>query len=131
MLKFFLECFIPFGFQTLHMGFLRVVLSLILALVVQTSSINITVSVTAPTAATQVAPSLIGLSIEQDRWTDWAGFDNENQFFFNVLENLKDLSGEPPYIRIGGNSQDNTNFNPSVIVRPRMHRMNQSLILRE
>jgi len=128
MLKFFPECFIPFSFQTLHMGFLRVALSFILALVAQTSSINISVSVTAPTAATQVAPSLIGLSIEQDRWTDWAGLNNKNQFFFNVLENLKDLSGEPPYIRIGGNSQDNTNFDPSVLVRPQMHRMNQSLI---
>jgi len=113
------------------MGFLHVAFSFILALVAQTSSINITVSVTAPTAVTQVAPSLIGLSIEQDRWTDWVGFDNENQFFINVLENLEDLSGEPPYIRIGGNSQDNTNFNPNVIVRPRIYRMNQSSILRE
>ncbi|KAL9714254.1 hypothetical protein Ac2012v2_002564 [Leucoagaricus gongylophorus] len=97
------------------MGLFHVTLSFILALIAQVSTVNITVSVTAPVAATQVAPSLIGLSVEQDRWTDWVGLSNQNQFFLNVLENLKDLSGEPPYIRIGGNSEDNTNFNPSVL----------------
>jgi len=117
MLKFIPECFIPFSIQALFMGLFHVTLSFILALIAQVSTVNITVSVTAPVAATQVAPSLIGLSVEQDRWTDWVGLSNQNQFFLNVLENLKDLSGEPPYIRIGGNSEDNTNFNPSVLVR--------------
>jgi hypothetical protein len=39
-----------------------------------------------------------------------------NPFFLNTLNNLKALTGEPARIRIGGNSEDRTNFNPSVQV---------------
>ncbi|KAG6853789.1 hypothetical protein C0991_001378 [Blastosporella zonata] len=45
-----------------------------------------------------------------DRWTDWAGTTSRNEFFFNTLDNLKQLTGQPPHIRIGANSEDHTNF---------------------
>ncbi|KAF5359624.1 hypothetical protein D9756_003262 [Leucocoprinus leucothites] len=79
------------------------------------TTVNVTVPVNAPDGAVPVAPSLIGFSLEQDRWTDWVGLNSRNQFFFNVLENLKDLSGKPPFIRIGANSEDHTNYNPSIV----------------
>ncbi|KAG6843890.1 hypothetical protein H0H87_011961 [Tephrocybe sp. NHM501043] len=45
-----------------------------------------------------------------DRWTDWAGTTSRNEFFFNTLDNLKQITGHPPNIRIGANSEDHTNF---------------------
>ncbi|KAJ3558263.1 hypothetical protein NP233_g11543 [Leucocoprinus birnbaumii] len=87
----------------------------LLSLITHTKSVGITVPIIAPNGAVQVAPTLIGFSLEQDRWTDWAGLNSRNQFFFNVLENLKDLTNEPPFIRIGANSEDNTNYNPSIV----------------
>ncbi|TDL25597.1 glycoside hydrolase family 79 protein, partial [Rickenella mellea] len=59
-------------------------------------------------------PSLVSFSIEQDRWTDWVGTTSSNTFFFNTLDNLRRLTGQPPGIRIGANSEDHTNFNPNV-----------------
>lgn len=77
--------------------------------------------VSIPTApiprAAKISPSFVSFSIEQDRWTDWVGLTSTNQFFINTLENLKDLTGVPPQIRIGANSEDHTNFNPCAHVR--------------
>lgn len=89
---------------------------LVVSLFVLQSSATVNISISPPSGSIQVAPNLIGFSLEQDRWTDWAGLDNRNQFFFNVLDNLRALSGEPPMIRIGANSEDHTNFNPNVKV---------------
>ncbi|KAJ3752598.1 glycoside hydrolase family 79 protein [Lentinula raphanica] len=61
-----------------------------------------------------VSPSFVSLSIEQDRWTDWSGTTSRNEFFYNVMENLKDLTGSSPGIRIGANSEDRTDFNRAV-----------------
>ncbi|KAJ7726057.1 glycoside hydrolase family 79 protein [Mycena maculata] len=61
-----------------------------------------------------ISPSLVSLSIEQDRWPEWAGTASRNRYFLNTLENLRDITGAPPYIRIGANSEDKTNFNPNV-----------------
>ena len=69
-----------------------------------------------PSTTEPVSQSLISFSIEQDRWTDWVGTTERNQFFFNTLDNLKQLTGEPPQIRIGGNSEDHTNFDQNVQV---------------
>ncbi|KAH8994819.1 hypothetical protein EDB92DRAFT_1934109 [Lactarius akahatsu] len=41
-----------------------------------------------------------------------------NTIFFNTLDNLRGLAGEPVVIRIGANSEDRTNFDPSVSVQP-------------
>lgn len=100
--------------------------SVLLALVAHVASVSITVPATAPAGAVQVAPSLIGFSLEQDRWTDWAGLNSRNQFLFNVLDNLRGLSGEPPFIRIGANSEDHTNYNPNVKVCS-CHRVTRSM----
>ncbi|KAH7873319.1 glycoside hydrolase superfamily [Lentinula edodes] len=64
--------------------------------------------------AVTISPSFVSLSIEQDRWTDWSGTTSSNQFFYNAMENLKNLSGSPPGIRIGANSEDHTNFDHGV-----------------
>ncbi|KDR78988.1 hypothetical protein GALMADRAFT_63807 [Galerina marginata CBS 339.88] len=78
------------------------------------SCIGVSISVLAPSAAPSISPSLISFSIEQDRWTDWVGTTARNQFFFNTLDNLNQLTGLPPQIRIGANSEDHTNFNGNI-----------------
>ncbi|TFK40176.1 glycoside hydrolase family 79 protein [Crucibulum laeve] len=86
----------------------------LLLLVHAVSALNISISVVAPPAAAPISPSLASFSIEQDRWTDWVGTTSRNQFFFNTLDNLKQLTGVPPLIRIGANSEDHTDFDPNV-----------------
>ncbi|KAJ7931346.1 glycoside hydrolase family 79 protein [Mycena leptocephala] len=67
-----------------------------------------------PEGAPFISRSLISLSIEQDRWPEWAGTSSKNDFFLNTLNNLKTLTGGTPDIRIGANSEDKTNFAPHV-----------------
>ncbi|KAJ7058749.1 glycoside hydrolase family 79 protein [Mycena amicta] len=57
---------------------------------------------------------LFSLSIEQDTWTDWAGTTAPNTYLVNVLNNLKQRTGEPPWFRIGADSEDTTDFNPAL-----------------
>ncbi|KNZ72100.1 hypothetical protein J132_04381 [Termitomyces sp. J132] len=80
------------------------------------SAFNVSISIPPRAAinAPRVLPSLISLSIELDRWTDWAGTTSRNEFFFNTLDNLRQLTGQPPNIRIGGNTEDHTNFHQDV-----------------
>jgi hypothetical protein len=78
--------------------------------------ITVTVPLTAPSSAPLYSRSLVSFSIEQDRWTDWVGQGEGNPLFFNTLNNLKQLTGEPARIRIGADSEDRTNFDPSVQV---------------
>ncbi|KAJ7464179.1 glycoside hydrolase family 79 protein [Mycena latifolia] len=76
------------------------------------------VAVTIPLSVDGNAPSvtgnLVSLSIEQDRWLDWAGNTTRNSFFFNTLDNLVALTGAPPTIRIGADSEDHTQAIPSL-----------------
>ncbi|KAK7031266.1 hypothetical protein VNI00_013517 [Paramarasmius palmivorus] len=72
--------------------------------------VSVQLSSTAPSGAPLISGSHISLSLEQDRWTDWVGLDSRNEFFFNTLDNLAQITGEPPSIRIGANSEDHTNF---------------------
>ncbi|KAJ7746112.1 glycoside hydrolase family 79 protein [Mycena maculata] len=65
-------------------------------------------------SATAVTGNLLSLSIEQDRWLDWSGNATQNTFFFNCLDNIVEITGLPPQIRIGADSEDHTNFNPNV-----------------
>ncbi|KAF9048430.1 glycoside hydrolase family 79 protein [Panaeolus papilionaceus] len=76
--------------------------------------VNVSISDSSPTGAASLSPSLLSFSIEQDRWTDWVGSTKRNEFFFSTLDNLASLSGEPPQIRIGANSEDHTNFASNV-----------------
>lgn len=68
----------------------------------------------APYAAKTVSPTLISLSIEQDNWIEWAGTAAPNMFFYNALDNLRQLAGEGLWIRIGADSEDHTNYNPDI-----------------
>lgn len=79
--------------------------------------LDISVQQTAPTNAVKLSKSLIAFSIEQDRWTDWVGTTQRNDFFYNTLDNIGQLTGIPPGIRIGANSEDQTDYNPSLQVR--------------
>ena len=80
------------------------------------TAFTISIQTTVPSNAAALSPSLLSFSIEQDRWTDWVGTTSRNNFFFNTLDNLKQLTGEPPQIRIGANSEDHTNCDDSVQV---------------
>lgn len=76
--------------------------------------ISVSISLSPPSNAPTLSRSLLSFSIEQDRWVDWIG--PGSKFFFNVLSNLKDLSGEATRLRIGADSEDVTNFNSAVKV---------------
>ncbi|KAG7446126.1 glycoside hydrolase family 79 protein [Guyanagaster necrorhizus] len=86
------------------------------SLLVSTASavVEVSLSLSVPSNAPELSPSLLSFSIEGDRWTDWTGTTSKNQFLYNALDNLKTLTGVPPSIRIGGDSEDHTNFNPNV-----------------
>lgn len=77
-------------------------------------AINVSIPSLAGPVTPKVSRSLISLSIEMDRWTDWAGTTSRNEFFFNTLDNIKRITGRPPHIRIGANSEDHTNFQRDV-----------------
>lgn len=81
--------------------------------------VTVPIPLAPPSTAPLVVPPLVSFSIEQDRWTDWVGTTSRNQFFFNTLNNLNQISGVPPRVRIGANSEDHTNFNPAVGVNPK------------
>ena len=83
-------------------------------------AVSVNIPLTAPSSARALSGSLVSFSLEQDRWADWVGQGSGNSFFFNTLDNLNGLTGEPPRIRIGGNSEDRTIFDSSVQVRPRL-----------
>ncbi|KAG5716858.1 hypothetical protein E4T56_gene3419 [Termitomyces sp. T112] len=76
--------------------------------------LNVPIPLTVPSAAVRVSSSFFSFSIEQDRWTDWAGSTSRNQFLFNILDNFGQLTGVPPRIRIGANSEDHTKFNSAI-----------------
>jgi hypothetical protein len=78
------------------------------------SCLDVPIPLTAPAAAFSLSRSFVSLSIEADRWTDWVGTTSRNDFFFNTLDNLQQLTGIPPQIRIGGNSEDHTNIGDNV-----------------
>lgn len=80
------------------------------------SCLDISIPLKAPAAALHLSQSLVSFSIEPDRWTEWVGTTSRNDFLFNTLDNLNQLTGMPPQIRIGGNSQDHLNFGDNVKV---------------
>lgn len=47
---------------------------------------------------------------------DWVGTTERNQFTYNALTNLEALTGSPPKIRVGANSEDHTTWSPTVTV---------------
>lgn len=67
--------------------------------------VTLTIPLDVPTDAPIVSPALVGLSIEQDRWLDWVGKEERNEFFYNTVDNINKLAGAPMTIRIGANSE--------------------------
>lgn len=83
---------------------------------VSAQAVPISIPLTAPATAVMLNPALLSFSIEQDRWPDWAGASSPNKFFQNALQNLAQRTGETPWIRIGADSEDHTNFNSKLQV---------------
>lgn len=68
------------------------------------------VPVTPPSHASQpLLDSFVSFSIEFSSFPDFAGNSTHpNNFSYNLLQNLWDLQGTPPIIRVGGNTQSVT-----------------------
>jgi hypothetical protein len=81
------------------------------------SAIEVTIPLVAPPGAASVLGNLVSLSIEQDRWIDWAGTTKPNTFFNNVLDNLVQITKTPPFLRIGADSEDHTDFSYDIQVK--------------
>ncbi|KAF8313086.1 hypothetical protein DL93DRAFT_2081443 [Clavulina sp. PMI_390] len=80
------------------------------------ASVTVDVPISAPSSAYTVGRDLVGLSIEGDRWAEWVGLVEKNEYLITLLENLADITGQPPNIRVGADSQDHTFLNQSVPV---------------
>ena len=98
--------------------FFRFLVSFFVTIFTANASVDSDVSIpfTAPSSAPKIAPNLLSFSIEQDRWVEWAGNISKNNFFYNALNNMKQITGASPWIRIGADSEDHTNFNPGLEV---------------
>ena len=75
-------------------------------------AVNVSLPLLAPSNSQPLSRTLLSLSIEQDRWPDWTGIQERNQFTYNALQNLAELTGQPPKLRVGADSEDNTFWSP-------------------
>jgi hypothetical protein len=68
---------------------------------------SITLPASQPAWAEPLSPNLAGFSIEMDRWPLWSGAEvgQPNSFTNQVLQNLADRTGVPPFFRVGGESE--------------------------
>ncbi|KIP06086.1 glycoside hydrolase family 79 protein [Phlebiopsis gigantea 11061_1 CR5-6] len=80
------------------------------------SNVTVTLPTIAPPTSQPLSNTLLSFSIEQDRWPDWSGIDSRNEFTYNALTRLAGLTGRPPKIRVGANSEDHTVWDPTVTV---------------
>lgn len=80
------------------------------------NAVNVSVPLAPPSGAQNLSPTLVSFSIEQDNWPDWAGIDSRNEFVHTALTNLGALTGHPPSIRVGANSEDHTFWSPTVTI---------------
>lgn len=53
-----------------------------------------------------LSPSFAGVGIEPSNLYSFTGFEQTNVLSVNCLHNLANYTGVPPYIRLGGNTQD-------------------------
>ncbi|KAI0476278.1 hypothetical protein GGR56DRAFT_462799 [Xylariaceae sp. FL0804] len=65
-------------------------------------------------ASAVVDPSFAGFGIEPSQLFNFMGFDEANKLSVNMLTNLAGYTGQPPSIRIGGNTQDLMIYNASM-----------------
>ncbi|OCH91400.1 glycoside hydrolase family 79 protein [Obba rivulosa] len=80
------------------------------------SALDVTVPFFAPYNSNLLSPTLLSFSIEQDRWPDWAGVSERNEFTYKALQNYQALTGQPPNIRVGADSADHTIWSPDVSI---------------
>lgn len=80
------------------------------------SAVNVSVPISSPSGSQSLARTLLSFSIEQDRWPDWSGVKSRNEFTYNALTALGKLTGEPPKIRVGADSEDHTFWSPTVTI---------------
>ena len=85
------------------------------------AAINVSLPITPPSGTQPLARTLLSFSIEQDRWPDWSGVDARNDFTHDALLRLASLTGQPPKIRVGADSEDHTFWSPTVTVN--VHRL--------
>jgi len=66
--------------------------------------ISLVIPASMPSYSERLDPQLVALSIEADRWPDWAGYDvgSPNAYTTQLLANLQSMIGMPPAIRVGG-----------------------------
>lgn len=82
-----------------------------------TIPLMVSLPIQAPPTSSPLASTLLSFSIEQDRWPDWSGTSRANAFTHAALSRLAGLTGTPPKIRVGANTEDKTVWSPSVTVR--------------
>ncbi|KAI0327551.1 glycoside hydrolase family 79 protein [Cubamyces sp. BRFM 1775] len=78
------------------------------------SALRVSIPSSPPSNAQPLSPTLLSFSIEADRWPEWAGITERNEFTYNALHNYAALTGKPPSIRVGGDSADRTTWSPGV-----------------
>jgi len=74
----------------------------------RTSSNSSAISVSAKpeNASNPLLEGYVSYSIEFAFFPDYAGnTSSPNSFSYNLISNLRDIQGVPPYIRVGGNTQ--------------------------
>ncbi|KAI0092691.1 glycoside hydrolase family 79 protein [Irpex rosettiformis] len=98
--------------------FKHVAVSQLVALLVASSvcAQNTSIPIVVPDDAKPLPQNLLGFSIEQDRWPDWAGTHARNNFTHDALANYAHLTGKPPHIRVGANTEDHTIWSPTVTI---------------
>lgn len=75
---------------------------------------NIPVECSPPADAGKLLDGFVAFSIEFSSFPDFAGNSSApNTFSDNLLNNLRDLQGAKPYVRVGGNTQDFAIFDAS------------------
>ncbi|PCH34775.1 glycoside hydrolase family 79 protein [Wolfiporia cocos MD-104 SS10] len=77
---------------------------------------NVSVPVLAPADSQPLWSTLLSFSIEQDRWPDWSGIDKRNDFVYSALTTYANLTGKPPKLRVGADSEDRTVWSPTISV---------------
>ncbi|KAK7692975.1 hypothetical protein QCA50_004616 [Cerrena zonata] len=99
----------------MHFQVLSTSLSLALSLLdLGVRAMNVSVPVIPPPSSQPLSSTLISFSIEQDRWPEWTGVQSRNEFTFNALDNYGKLTGKPPALRVGADSEDRTTWSPDV-----------------
>ncbi|KAI1793367.1 glycoside hydrolase family 79 protein [Ganoderma leucocontextum] len=79
-------------------------------------AVNISLPITPPSGSQPLARTLVSFSIEGDRWPDWSGVSSRNEFTHSALTTLGKLTGAPPKIRVGADSEDRTVWSPTVTI---------------